>query len=93
VTEHRSRQFVECRGVTFDANSSEELLALHRSHIPEAGPYSICMHREDAETVSFSHVVVAGDSITFSYTPAAPCQNVPATTTTLRMVKPAGQPA
>ncbi|MEQ1885898.1 MAG: NRDE family protein [Bryobacteraceae bacterium] len=76
VAQNRTRQFVEVRGVAFDAGSRAELMALHGSHAPEAGPYSVCMHRDDAETVSFSHVVVAGDRITFSYTSAAPCQQV-----------------
>ncbi|MEQ1947185.1 MAG: NRDE family protein [Bryobacteraceae bacterium] len=88
VAQNRIRQFVEVRGVAFDANSRAELMALHRSHAPEAGPYSVCMHRDDAETVSFSHVVVDGEKITFSYTPAAPCKAATAAVTTLPMVRP-----
>jgi hypothetical protein len=45
----------------------------HRSHEPARGAYSICMHREDAATVSFSHVKVGVESIEFSYQTAPPC--------------------
>jgi hypothetical protein len=45
----------------------------HRSHEPVRGAYSVCMLREDAATVSFSHVKVSGVTIEFSYQPAPPC--------------------
>jgi len=45
----------------------------HRSHEPEAGPLSVCMHRDDASSVSFSHISVA-DSIRFFYQSGFPCQ-------------------
>jgi hypothetical protein len=31
------------------------------------------MHREDAHTVSFSHIIVTEGQIRFEYLPAAPC--------------------
>lgn len=46
----------------------------HASHEPERGALSPCMHRDDAETVSSSHVVVDGARVVFEYTPSAPCQ-------------------
>jgi len=49
-------------------------LAYHRSHEPVAGPYSVCMHRDDARTVSFSWVDVRSDGAVFHYTPDAPCR-------------------
>ena len=53
-------------------------IALHCSHEPEASAQSICMHREDAHTVSFSHIEVACDSVLFNYTDGSPCTvNVP----------------
>jgi len=45
----------------------------HTSHVPERGPYSVCMHRDDAATVSLSGVTVMGDSIEFIYQPGSPC--------------------
>jgi hypothetical protein len=50
---------------------------LHRSHIPERGPYSHCMHRKEAETVSYTEVAVSRQQATMSYVPGAPCCSVP----------------
>ena len=55
------------------AGSTEWLRRLQRSHGPERGPYSICMHREDATTVSYTEVVVNRRAATLRYTPGAPC--------------------
>lgn len=62
------------------------LLDYHRSHHPQAGPYSTCMHREDAATVSFSRIEVSQDSIRFAYHPASPCSEAPGITRELRRV-------
>lgn len=72
VIEQRRRRFGEIRAS--DGNHPEALRNYHRSHIPEKGPFSVCMHREEAHTVSFSRVVVAAEHITFHYTPGAPCE-------------------
>jgi hypothetical protein len=53
---------------------AETLLAFHRSHVPERGPWSPCMHRSDAATVSASHVRVDVRSVSFRYAPGAPCR-------------------
>ena len=50
------------------------LAALHASHIPARGRCSICMHRDDAETQSFSTVTVAAETITLVHVPDAPCR-------------------
>jgi len=49
----------------------------HSSHGASPDAYSTCMHRPDAETVSFSWVVVTRDAIRFLYSPGAPCQSNP----------------
>ncbi len=46
----------------------------HRSHRPEKGAYSICMHREDARTVSFSHVTSKRNGVAFAYVAGPPCR-------------------
>ena len=52
-----------------------ELLAgFHRDHGEAPSAYSVCMHRADAETVSFSWIRVSDDGIEFTYSEAAPCQ-------------------
>ena len=53
---------------------SAVLYWFHASHGLQAGPYSTCMHRPDAETVSFSWVTVNSGHIRFFYSPAAPCR-------------------
>jgi hypothetical protein len=49
---------------------------LHRSHGTERGPYSTCMHREDAATVSYTEVTVSRQRADMSYTPGTPCCTV-----------------
>ena len=58
----------------YSASESSTLLRYHRSHEPEKGPFSVCMHREDAETQSFSHISVNPRRVGFSYTPGSPCK-------------------
>lgn len=48
---------------------------MHASHLPRASAYSICMHRADAHTVSFSQVSVLDDQAHFIYKDGAPCAN------------------
>jgi hypothetical protein len=49
----------------------------HSSHGTAPDAYSACMHRLDAETVSFSWVIVSRDAVRFLYSPGAPCQTKP----------------
>ncbi len=50
------------------------LRRLHRSHNPSAGPYSICVHRLDAATVSYTEVHVDQKQATMNYLLGHPCQ-------------------
>ena len=52
--------------------NAEVFYQLHASHVPEKSACSICMHRSDAKTVSFSHIHV-GNSIQFNYREGSPC--------------------
>jgi hypothetical protein len=52
----------------------ELLTHFHKSHGGMPSAYSICMHRPDAETVSFSWIRVSRRWIEFTYSDAAPCQ-------------------
>jgi hypothetical protein len=49
------------------------LRRLHRSHAPKCGPFSICMHREDAATVSYTEIVVSGRETVMRHHSGAPC--------------------
>ena len=51
------------------------LLDFHASHSPTPSAYSPCMHRDNAETVSFSKITVCEGMIDFLYYPRAPCQH------------------
>ena len=52
----------------------QELLhEFHRTHLPKRGPHSVCMHRDDAATVSLSIVSVGPASVEFLYHPKSPC--------------------
>lgn len=55
--------------------TSEVLLALHRSHLPEKGPLSICMHRQEAVTVSCSLITVSPRHLSFRYIDGSPCES------------------
>lgn len=70
----RTKQ-VDCYLGDLDCESEriKKHVALHCSHEPEASAQSICMHREDAHTVSFSHIEVSCDKVFFNYTNGSPC--------------------
>jgi len=69
----RSRMF-EIALLQEDAGSIDWLRELHRSHLPETGPFSTCMHRPDAVTVSSTEIVVSGDEGTMTHVNGAPCK-------------------
>ena len=58
------------------AGPRELHLAYHRSHRPERGPSSVCMHRPEAQTVSFSRIAVDAAEVRFHYVPHAPCEGL-----------------
>lgn len=55
-------------------------LKLHASHQDGKNYQSVCMHRSDAKTVSFSHIAVRkvpqddNNPITFNYHDGSPCE-------------------
>jgi hypothetical protein len=51
------------------------LVELHSSHDPEKGADSVCMHREDAVTVSLTTVDVSGTSAAMTYHDGPPCSS------------------
>lgn len=74
----------QTRGRTFSdalrqasAGSTDWLRRLHQSHGPQCGPYSTCMHRKDAATVSYAEVRVSRHKASMRYTPGAPCCTAP----------------
>lgn len=55
------------------AGRRDWLRRLHRSHGEECGPYSHCMHRPDAATVSYTEVQVATQKAILRYYAGNPC--------------------
>ncbi len=49
------------------------LRKLHASHLPEAGAFSVCVHRDDASTVSYTEVQCEKSGIKMTYIPGNPC--------------------
>ncbi|MEZ5524796.1 MAG: NRDE family protein [Pseudomonadales bacterium] len=73
VIKSRIGQFAQC-----SKNGSpqpDQLLDYHASHSPQSGPYSVCMHRDNGQTVSFSHIHVTHDSASFRYYEGPPCSS------------------
>lgn len=70
------------------AGSTRRLRGFHRSHLPQPGPMSVCMHRADAATVSYTEVVVSRRLARMRYTPGPPCCTSIANTTSLRLRRP-----
>jgi hypothetical protein len=58
---------------------------LHRSHHPSKGALSICMHRIDACTMSFTELSVTGSSATMSYHAGPACERGPRFVKALRL--------
>ena len=80
------------RGKTFkaalrqsSAGTAEWLRRLHRSHGSGRGPYSTCMHREDAATVSYTEVVVSRHAATMHYASRALCSTPALLTLSLQL--------
>lgn len=57
------------------AGQVDWLRRLHRSHSPQLGPFSTCMHRADAATVSYTQVAVSSRQATMRYHAGTPCRN------------------
>lgn len=52
-----------------------DVINYHQSHQPSKGHLSVCMHRDDAKSVSFSHIHVTAQHINFSYKNASACSH------------------
>jgi hypothetical protein len=53
---------------------SRSLKKLHSSHLPKRGPFSICMHRPDAATVSYAEINFSSQRVTLRYSSGPPCR-------------------
>ncbi|HEY5813063.1 MAG TPA: hypothetical protein VIT23_10485 [Terrimicrobiaceae bacterium] len=53
------------------------LRKLHSGHAPKAGPFSVCMHRKDAGTVSYTELDVSTSIASMLYIAGSPCSPSP----------------
>ena len=67
-----------CAAVSLSGNPEDSgwLSDLHRSHQPAAGAYSLCVHRPDAATVSYTEVLYDTHRISMSYIDGSPCESI-----------------
>lgn len=56
-----------------DAGSLDWLRRLHASHDPAPGPFSVCVHREGVETLSYTEVVCIRGVVRCTYFGGNPC--------------------
>jgi hypothetical protein len=75
-------------GVNAAGYSLSWLRQLHRSHAPKRGPFSICMHRSDASTVSYTEVAVSEKRATMRYKAGPCCSNGAIVTKTISLARP-----
>ena len=64
-----------CAQFPGDLGDLTTLRRLHASHQPIAGPFSLCMHREDAATVSYTEISVRDHEASMSYISGSPCSS------------------
>ena len=64
-----------CRNVEneSDAGSVPWLRRLHASHVGGAGPFSLCVHRDDVKTLSYSEVMVTPGHVQMGHFRGSPC--------------------
>ncbi|OUS07956.1 hypothetical protein A9Q81_01010 [Gammaproteobacteria bacterium 42_54_T18] len=57
-----------------DTNTDKHI-SFHACHGEKKNHRSVCMHREDARTVSFSHILVTNNHVEFNYHNDSPCES------------------
>ncbi|MEO8896084.1 MAG: NRDE family protein [Rhizomicrobium sp.] len=67
------------RGAAKISLTPSGLRKLHQSHLPERGPFSVCMHRTEAKTVSYTEIVATKTGVTMRYAAGSPCTKKPGT--------------
>jgi hypothetical protein len=72
VGERRRAEYERLLGESFDPPLGL-LEKYHRSHFPERGAYSVCMHREEAGTQSMTRIDVTPEEARLVYHAGPPC--------------------
>jgi Transport and Golgi organisation 2 len=92
LANRKRRKVVKAKARTASADTPDWLRRLHRSHAPAEGAYSICMHRDGAETVSYTEIAATSRMAKMTYAPGAPCASKPKRQTRLRLRASPAQP-
>jgi len=71
----RGKTVAEFQGGAAVRESLEWMSELHRSHKPERGAFSICVHRADARTVSYTEISVSNERVSMNYVDGSPCES------------------
>ncbi|PVZ69692.1 NRDE family protein [Pelagibaculum spongiae] len=69
-----------------EKKTAKDLLAFHRYHGEHPNHLSICLHRDDATSVSLSHIAVSSGQICFDYYGGSPCETFTAISNKLDMI-------
>lgn len=72
----RERQEIFLQSLQTNETNVRRLRELHSSHVPSSGPYSVCMHRVDAETVSYTEICVDERTATLRHKAGPLCHSV-----------------
>jgi len=77
-TEAENRRGAVCRDAQHesDAGSIGWLRRLHASHAGGPGPFSLCVHRQEAATLSYSEVACTAEEIHVTHLRGCPCTSV-----------------
>ena len=70
----KGRGAVCSRSAPDGAPAAHWLRELHRSHENGPGPFSICVHRPDVRSLSYTQIEFSGDKLDFDYVPRPPCE-------------------
>ncbi len=89
VTRERSALW-SARSAQRALDGPAELRRFHRSHLPVRSASSVCMHREDASTVSHLEVVREPGAMHVAYFAGSPCGAGDPVRSTLPLVAPTG---
>lgn len=77
LANRKRKTVVRAKVRTASAETPDWLRRLHRSHAPARSAYSICMHRDLAETVSYTEIAATSRLAKMTYAPGAPCAAKP----------------
>jgi uncharacterized protein with NRDE domain len=70
---HRKQLFSDMLAAAGGEASEVMLSAFHHSHAGGPGPFSVCMHRDDAETRSYTRLTVGPREVEMRWRAGSPC--------------------